>query len=122
MSQYKLCPEMLAYFREANKKQRENRTPEERDILLMKRRMYYANNKEKYRSYHIISDVEAYKQKQKEYYEATKETRLNKRKEKYEQQKNNKIICECGGFYIPCNKANHENTNKHILFMSCETI
>ena len=56
----------------------------------------------------------------KEYYEKNKDKLCEYKKEYYETNKdkiNEKIYCECGGYYTYNHKAKHCKTKKHLNFM-----
>lgn len=62
---------------------------------------------------------------QKEYYKDNKQQFVeyyNNHKEKINERKNQKYICECGGKYLRTHKATHEKTEKHQSFINSQII
>ena len=71
---------------------------------------YYQDHKEEIRGKDKLRrQTEEYKERRKQYYEATKEQR--------KEHNNEQINCGCGGCYKKKYKHQHEKTKSHIYFL-----
>jgi hypothetical protein len=63
---------------------------------------YYQKNKQRYREYYKL-----HKQQHIEY--------VTKYREEHRNKLNERIYCECGGYYRYCDRSRHKNKLKHIM-------
>ena len=86
---------------------------EKKDKLKEQMKEYRENNKEQKKEYdkeYREANKEHRKEQKKEYYEANKE--------KIKEQQKEKINCLCGSIFCKSDKAKHEKTEKHKIFIN----
>ena len=93
-------------------------------ILAISQKEYREDNKEKIKEYNK-EWWEKNKEKMKEYYQQNKEQLAEyhkkyreENKERISQKSKEKLQCECGSIHSRQNKAPHEKTKKHKLYLS----
>lgn len=121
---YRTKEEEKEYFKEYNKEYYEA-TKEERKEY---KKEYYEENKDKLKEQmkeYRENNKEQKKEYDKEYREANKEHRKEQKKEYYEankekikEQQKEKINCLCGSIFCKSDKAKHEKTEKHKIFIN----
>ena len=86
---------------------------DKKEHLLQQTKEYRDNNRDKIKQYKITNKEKILTQN-KDYYERTKEHKLEYQKlEKVKAWKNTKVECLCGGSYTNCHKAEHFKCARH---------